>query len=383
MIIHKPQIQSKGDHVKIIYPIVTNDFEDNIWFKIEKKYKSFLDLECLDAPLLGILFFALKRGEDIRLEGGVSEGLMHNLNIHFFKIAKLVVTDIKSIKIHAKQLVNRSCSNDGFVITGFSGGIDSFCTLYNYYYNCKYPSFKITHLLFNNVGSHGKDLDKSRVLFNERFKLLEPAIQEIGLQVIKVDTNLHKYCDFDFINLHEVLNAAVGFLLKRRIDKYLYSSAYSYQACFKGKQDDLAYFDPSVLPLLSISNFKIIPVGSEYTRVEKTRLVSKLAISNKYLNVCVSDGVNCSICYKCLRTLFTLDLLGILHSFNDVFDLEKYHQVKWWYAAKIFANKKEVLNAEIIEEAKIQGYKFPFQTLVKGHIFRFLNLIRNWTRLKQ
>ena len=68
------------------------------------------------------------------------------------------------------------------------------------------------------------------------------------------------------------------------------------------------------------------------TRLEKVKLVGGFEPSFDSLDVCVGDPThrsnserpNCSDCYKCRRQLVTLDLLGVLDSYETVFDIENY-----------------------------------------------------------
>jgi hypothetical protein len=48
----------------------------------------------------------------------------------------------------------------------------------------------------------------------------------------------------------------------------------------------------------------------------------------------VSDAHNCSVCFKCARTLLTLELLGHLTSFNKVFD-RQYSRIREGYVAHV------------------------------------------------
>lgn len=64
--------------------------------------------------------------------------------------------------------------------------------------------------------------------------------------------------------------------------------------------------------------------------------------AQKYLNVCIlekdGNGGNCSRCTKCARTIITLEAMGKLEQFKDVFDLDVWHKeaFRWkcWYVAQ-------------------------------------------------
>ena len=58
-------------------------------------------------------------------------------------------------------------------------------------------------------------------------------------------------------------------------------------------------------------------MGLEYDRVEKTRIVSRMPLARRYLDVCVSRwDINCGKCAKCLRTALVLEILGKLDRFR-------------------------------------------------------------------
>ena len=80
-------------------------------------------------------------------------------------------------------------------------------------------------------------------------------------------------------------------------------------------------------------------VSSDYARrFEKLVKLADDPFSAQYLNVCFNfNGKNCGECYGCLKTMVVLDLLGKLHNFDKVFDLEKYYSDRRKYI-KILAD---------------------------------------------
>lgn len=143
----------------------------------------------------------------------------------------------------------------------------------------------------------------------------------------------------------------------------MYSSAFGYPHAFIGPATDIAYTDPVTLPLLSTEGLDVFSVGSEYTRVEKTLRVAGLADASKILDVCVNDKnpsgyTNCSTCYKCLRTLATLDIAGRLSDFSDSFDFDVYRARRMLYLAELLGSS-DPLSKEIAEFAKQQNFSFP------------------------
>ena len=79
-------------------------------------------------------------------------------------------------------------------MTGFSAGIDSFCTVYDHLHRDIQDEYRITHFLFNNVGSHG-DGEKGKELFNSRFNLIKGFCDEEAVPILKVNSNLNQILD--------------------------------------------------------------------------------------------------------------------------------------------------------------------------------------------
>jgi hypothetical protein len=90
--------------------------------------------------------------------------------------------------------------------------------------------------------------------------------------------------------------------------------------------------------LLSSSRLSTAHYGNVYTRVEKTAEVAKDPLALSLLGVCgygrrEHQFVNCSRCEKCLRTMVTLDLVGVDRAHASTFDWTAYDPTK---LSKIF-----------------------------------------------
>ncbi len=127
-----------------------------------------------------------------------------------------------------------------------------------------------------------------------------------------------------------------------------------------------ARFEIYTMSMLATSNTQLLVCGENYSRVEKTDIVSQWPFSYKYLNVCIihqSDIVdrNCSRCGKCQRTLTTLDLLGKIDLYNGVFDLDDYYKNRTKYFASIILNRhRNPFQREIYEAIQASGFRVPF-----------------------
>ncbi len=80
--------------------------------------------------------------------------------------------------------------------------------------------------------------------------------------------------------------------------------------------------------LVSSQSLRATHFGATYTRVEKTAMIADDLLALSSLNVCANGRVepfgNCSHCQKCLRTMGTLDLLGVDRAAAVTFDWSDY-----------------------------------------------------------
>jgi len=363
LIINPIEISASDDKVKVQSLIEFSNEKKYLWYSIPKEFSTYLTTEKLDGFLVGVLMLAMRLGEDIEVKGAVSEKLYFNLTNSYMNIIQLVIPELKKVRINPQCLDDgKTAECEGAVVTGFSAGVDSFCTIYDHYFNATTPAYKITHFVFNNVGSHGEwDSERSRELFNARYDLLKGYPREIGIEFIKIDSNISEILKWNFWNTHVPRNVSTILLLQKLFAKYYYSSSYQYKDCIIEPHHDIAITDPIAVHLLSTETLECISTGCQYSRVEKTRRLAKLTGANRWLNVCVSptpDGKNCSTCVKCCRTLLTLEVLGLLEYFGQVFNLEKWEKVKNRYLIGALGNEKNPFMKEIREYANNVGYSF-------------------------
>jgi len=376
MIINPIEVSESDGKVKIQSLIEYSNKQKYLWYSIPKKYSQYVTTEKLDGFLVGLLLLAMRLGEDIDIKGAVSERLYFNLTHSYMSIIQLLMPTLKKINITAQYLDDgKSAKCKGAVGTGFSAGVDSFCAIHDHYFNATSPAYKITHFFFNNVGAHNEwDSERGRELFNSRYDLLKGYPSELGIEFIKIDSNLSDILRWDFQQTHVPRNVSAILLLQKLFAKYYYSSSYQYKDCVIGPHYNIALTEPTAVHLLSTETLECISTGCQYSRVEKTKKLTKVPRANHWLNVCVSpssDGKNCSTCSKCCRTLLTLEILGILEDFNHVFSLERWQRVKNGYMLSVLGDKNDLYIKEIRDYANSVGYSFKPWHLVASKLFQF------------
>lgn len=310
-----------------------------------------------DAPLSALLIPAMFHGEDIEVTGPVSGRLLHNARGPLQAVLRLMIPGLHPVAIRAHETALPTLRAPG-VATGFSAGIDSFCLLADYFYADLPPEMKVTHLLFNNVGSH---YPGGESLFRERRARVAPVAERMGLPLIGVHSNVDRFYPkaLKFERTHTLRNASVALLLQSGVGRYLYASAYHYGDLRVFETGTMARADPMLLGLLTTDRLDALSVGSEYTRVQKTLRVAEVEDSYSSLDVCAMPDTpgraNCSVCWKCLRTLATLEVAGLLERYAGVFDLEAYRARREPYLREL-QTKTDPLSREILAFAEERGF---------------------------
>lgn len=294
----------------------------NLWFSAPQESASFVNARA-DAAGVAILMPAMAAGRDLVIEGPVTDELVWNLRGEVQEVLRGVRPELSLVGVEARNPLPAQEPATG-VGTGYSAGIDSYATLARHHFSADVPdSLRVTHLLYNNVGSHGHD-DRGRALYRKRLELLRPNANSTGLPLIDVDTNIDEFylaVGLAFQPSHTMRNAAVVHLLSGGIRHYLYASSVPFERVAVAAEIDVAFTDPILLPLLSTRSLTLRSSCSDLDRSAKTELVAEIPHTYERLDVCVAstDGTNCSECWKCHRTMLTLDIIGALDRYDKVF----------------------------------------------------------------
>jgi hypothetical protein len=382
--ISTPQISIENNLAYYRIPVESSAGTEILWYSLGAEHADLLS-DSSDAALVALLMPAMEKGEDIHVDGAVSERLLHNLSGPLQELIRQQLPFMKKIDIKVKDTNTKPIPSPTGVATGFSGGIDSYSVLSQYSRPDTAPGFKITHLLFNNVGSHGRNGDQ---LFQKRFKELSSIAENLGLPFLQINSNLDSFYNkkINFPKTHTLRNVSVALMLQKVIKRYLYASGFHFSNILLGSQVIEALIDTATAPYLITESLDTMCIGSEFTRVEKTLQVMTLPQSREVLSVCISEDddnryVNCGSCSKCLRTLATLDIAGCIEDYASMFDLKPYGRQKKRYFARLLSSNDPYMR-EIVEFAKEKGYRFPISShIIKGTgFFPFKSLLKRVSR---
>lgn len=355
------ELHRRGDVLRAQATLVAATTRDTVWYEVDARLEPYVLTNRLDAFAVTALLVAMERGEtELIVDGVVSERLFHNLTRQFVPIMRIVAPQFGDVAISPRDLDASGKPRGTGVVTGFSGGIDSFATIVDYTGSDAPPGYRLTHLAFLNVGSHDRG-EAGRRRFADRWALIQGAADSLGLDLIRIDSNLSDLLTSTFERTLLPRVASAVLLLQGLFAKFLCSGSHRYRDCRLKESTDLTYADPATVHLMSTESLESVSTGCQYTRVEKTRRVLDLPATRGFLNVCVHPlpgGRNCSRCFKCLRTMATLDLLGQLDSYEKVFDLAAYRRFsrRGQYLLLLPGRRDDLYIDEIYELARTGGH---------------------------
>lgn len=330
-----------------------------LWFSVPKEYGELVSSRS-DAALLASLIPAMRRGGDLHVRGTLTDEFYYALSGEFQEMLLVLLSKLKRVRILPEDLAPVEGGAQG-VATGFSAGVDSWQVLAEYFVRDAVPdSLRVTHLLYNNLGSHGRGGNE---VFRRRLASIRQAGAELGLPVIPVDTNMADlYPKMKFSRTHTPRNASVALLLSAGVRRFYYASAYHLQHVAGkslGANGGIAKADPITLPALSTTGLQLQSVGGPYTRVEKTLQMAEVEPSHRYLDVCIAprgEYRNCTRCWKCRRTALTLDIAGVLPQYESVFDLQYWGRSRRWAWEWAKQEKDSLLEQEVVAFGQKNGY---------------------------
>jgi hypothetical protein len=295
---------------------------------------------------------AIAAGENIIVDGPISAAFVKRANRILLPVLSRYFDQPLHTALIAKDQIVVPAGNG--VMTGFSGGIDSLATYAEY-------RDELTHLCFFDVGSHGVqgDIEGS---FQARLGNVREFGDEVGLPVIVVRSDLGRFFTGTYAWTHTIRSAAAALVARNVAGRFLYSSGFPFSETRIGPSDFMAHIDPVILPAIATEGFTAESAGTRYSRIEKTAIVADIPQAGAFLDVCTRphlapEGMrNCGICWKCVRTIKTLDVLGYLPRFENSFPLKRYREiVANIYDIEVMASRS-ALSVEIREAMVANRY---------------------------
>jgi hypothetical protein len=340
---------------------VVADIEDSapLWFSVAAQDEELL-AERSDHVAVALLLPAMRYGRDLRIGGAVTDSLLHRLNHDVQALVRVVHPNYRRIVVTADETVTAGAAPSG-VATGFSGGVDSFATLTEYASATGVPSaLRVTHLLNNNVGAHGENGGE---LWRRRFDALRPVAADLGLPFVRVDSNIDvHYPRMGFMQTVTFRNAAAVHLIGGGIGRSYHASEGTFRNLrMPPPHGDIGLAGAMTFPLLSTSALTVESTSSGKSRIERTLALVGGPYA-RYLDVCVDADAtrttNCSQCWKCMRTMLTLEIAGGLDEFvPSVFARGPYERRRSQYYAELLSSD-EPNDIELVEYGDSKGWRW-------------------------
>ncbi|CAH8295272.1 hypothetical protein EV196_10883 [Mariniflexile fucanivorans] len=355
MIIYPPKIIVNVNKCVLETVFETQGRQDVLWYKFPLEYKELLVLEQSDAALVGLLVLAMKNNEDIHIKGAISSKLYYTISSYLIRAIHISNPTYHLITIYPESLSEKVFNIRKIAATGISCGIDSFATIATH--EEFEDAYQIKYFTYFNAGSHG--------VFGGAIanKIYEKGIAKAkayaalnNIPLISIESNVVDVVGINFQKLHSLYHLSCVLTLQKIISVYYYSSAFRLDY-YKLSDNDTSDWDIVLIRLLETESVNFYSSVSQFTRFERTALVSNYKPSYEFLDVCTaaqnSKKINCSKCEKCLRTQVSLELLGKLNEYGAVFDFEVYKIHKDQFISKlIFEKNKNQINLELYLKLK-------------------------------
>ncbi len=348
MKIHTIEKIGSENSLRLQFPITFDGKERNfptaLYYQIEKKFESLLSLNS-DSALVAMLLLAMNLKEDIFVEGSVSEQLINNLLKYQDIVHEWFPKTFYKIKISAEHIVSETKLKNKAVGMGFSGGVDSFYTLWSHLApQEKDASKRVTHGIF----VHGFDFSlPKRASYDRAYEAYKVMLESLGLTLIGVETNIRQFTDY--YSWEMAHGSALGScaLLFEKVFGTFYIASSDVPAALKplGSHPDLD-------PLLSSNQMTVVHDGLQSSRVKKIKALITWPLTYDNLRTCWrnQDGVkNCGRCDYCLRVMAILEAFGVLGKYTTYPPSFSYNSL---INAQFVSKNRQIIADEIIALAK-------------------------------
>ena len=360
-------------------PVEWNQDNSGLWFAVPLEYKKYLCTERGDAFVVAMLWYAMVTESDIECEAPVSEKMA-------FGIKQYLVPALMKEENGHKRHINIICdttaipvANKGGVGTGMSCGVDSLYTLDVFSRPNVPEKYKLTHLTYFNMGAifHPNRATKKVYSMKEFYETTDKMSLEklqnaqdvadmSNLPLLYVKSNMD--CDYyrgAYGDTGVYRNCACVLATAGLFSIYYCSSGGS--NAFDLRLDKGSeYYEALLCDVFSTESLSFML--SDYdTRLEKMLVLQHNKAAQQYLDVCFCFN-SCGECSKCLRTLVTLDILGSLDKFNNVFDIEKYKKNRtdafvWLLNTKDLPGDDGIHAKLVYDYAILHNYQIPSEAV--------------------
>jgi len=318
MIIHQPEINRENGEICVSSRIEmensTPELPDRLWFRFPESYSKFVS-DRSDGFAASMLLLANYFGKPLQVRGVISPRLAYGLQEYqrIFQLWMPKIFPLVDIRFDKLQPLE-STGVQNKIGLGFSGGVDSLYTLRSHLpQDQKIPSAALTHGIF----IHGIDigLDETEI-YHSLYERYARLFQGFGLQLLTLRTNVVSFYQFrvNWNYSHGGPMVAPALIFGKLLSRYYISATNSYLETI------LLGTSPVTDHWLSTETLEVIHYGGSKNRAEKIIALGDWPAANQVLRVCAApvksiEFDNCGRCNKCMRTIVTLEIVGVLDKF--------------------------------------------------------------------
>ena len=314
MRIHPAQIAEADGAITVRYAFEAPSSSPRVgelWFRVPARWSSWIHAGP-EPAVAALAFLALALGEDIEVAQPLSARFhygFHQAAEHF----RLWWPQLRPVALRAPGLVSPPPSDAAAVASCFSGGVDSFHTLYAHLDGAApNPAYRLTHLFF----AHGFDIPLANPSYDAIAAEFEDLARALGLELIRVATNAREMLDahLRWDQTHGACIAAGALLLSGGLRRLLVPSTNRQSLLFLPCGSN-----PVTDPMLGTESLDIVHYGTHASRIEKILALADRREAQAHLRVCwqnVAGARNCGRCVKCVKTMMPLAIVGALDQFS-------------------------------------------------------------------
>jgi hypothetical protein len=312
------RIAQSNDYCELLGSIDSKALDKpfQLWYRFPEQCAPYIGADNGDPFLAALLLPAMRTGEPLRIDAGVSPKLAHSI-AQIQAIYRCWDPTLSEVTIHAPVLVHQVNHWSPNVGLFFSLGVDSFYSLLKNrtanHSAQEQDSARITHL----ITIHGFDIYYGKwntALFPRVLGNSTKVAEKFGAEILQTATNLRDLSD-RFADWGTLYNgaalASVALALNAMFGVIYIAASHSYAQLFPWGSH------PILDPLWSSDSTAIVHDGCDAGRLEKIRFIAKFPIVLETLRVCFTNPqnqYNCGRCEKCVRTMIGLHIAGALQN---------------------------------------------------------------------
>jgi hypothetical protein len=282
------------------------DGSEELVFEYPAQYAGWVSHRA-DGFVAALVLRAMDAREEIEVRAPISAQFARGLAAYQRAFAAWFPHRLVPVEVRA-PMERAQREHAGAAVTAFSGGVDSFYTLWSHVAeNESHEASRITHALF----VHGFDLPLAQTaVYDAARALYADCMTRLGIDLLTATTNVQSFVPRrDWGLFHGAAMIGAALVLGRGVRRFYVPASHTVGHLVPWGSD------PRIDPLLSTETLEVLHDGAEATRVRKTSVIGRWPPTFGRLRVCVSDDPNvpnCCRCEKCVRTMTTLELFGFL-----------------------------------------------------------------------